>query len=392
MKQALTSFFILISITLSAQTFSGYLEVGNPSSLEDLAKEVIKPEYKLEIKEGSYILNEYVEKAQEWLNYSDSDLEAWKASVVYLMDMGFPLSENVKGKSDPIFYLTCPNYTELSWDADENQYLLHTSLFELGAKSDYNMDGTYFKWVLENEPSDSPILQAYFDDFKAWEQKRQTNWLLDFFGQGDGGDMITAVKLMIEKELFDVNLRSKNGKKNLFDAAVVGGNTETAMMLLDEGFDVNKRCFDCNGETALHRVVEAEIWGEDVTYELVLKMLAAGGDPDLRDMNTLTPIHLAIKLQNEQAFTALMQEEVKFTVNLVTDKGLNYVQYFEKHWSDDREDDFLIMLMEKTELKPTPNKEESKQMKADEKTKKSDAKDAKKEKKKSAKEKKKGKD
>ncbi len=101
-------------------------------------------------------------------------------------------------------------------------------------------------------------------------------------------------------------------------------------------------------------------------------------------MKTLTPVHLSIKNNDIDAFEAFMDSDSTITFNyqLQDIKGLNYLQYFEKHWTDNREDDRRMMLIEKTGLKPSLTKEEEKALKEEEKKKKADAKQAKKAKKK----------
>lgn len=376
----LIAIFCTSYATFAQSTLHEYFESGHPSSLQELANEVIKPKYAENLKKNPNLLEEYVMKAQNWMNYSPLDLTAWKTSINYLVELGYSLNESEKNKSHSVFHLTSPDFASLSTEEDHNQYVLHTSLFELGAESDYSWDGTYLEWVISHEESDSPILKAYLNDFKTWSPNRKRDWLFEFFFRHSSDDLIDQIEMMLKQNLFDVNIRSKNGKLNLFDVAISKNNLATAEMLLENGFDTNKRCFDCNGETTLHRVVVAEI-GEESKSDLLKKMLIAGGNLDLRDMKTLTPIHWAIKENSEEAFIAFMDEEVEFNVNIADIKGLNYVEYFEKNWSEDRENDFFIMLMNRTELKPTPTKKERKVKKAEEKKLKKEEKKEKKKKK-----------
>ncbi len=393
MKRIFTALFYFISIFLFGQNdFGDYLDGldrEGASSLAELAGELMKPNYKESLESNRSLLEAYIEEAQIWTDLSEEDIKAWKASIQYLMDIGYEMNEFKKDRAEPIFYLTSSMWTELSSENGDNQYKLNTSLFELGAQSDIVIDGgSYFEWILRDESLDSPMLQDYFDDFSTWPESRRQDWLFNLFGSTDPENLSSSIDEMIKQNLFDVNMRSKNGKRNLFNVSVEAENLEYAKKLLENGFDINKRCFDCNGETALHGVVTAEPWGEDEMYELILSMLAKGGNPDLRDMEGLTPIHWAIKLNNEQAFTAFMQDEVSFVKNMVTiKKGLNYLEYFKKNWSEDQEDDTMILLMNKTGLEHPPTKEDEKMAKEESKAAKKDEKEAKKDKKKEKKKK-----
>ncbi|MCP4457670.1 MAG: ankyrin repeat domain-containing protein [Cytophagales bacterium] len=389
MKHSISLLLILISVPLFAQKdFGDYLDGldrAGASSLAELSNELLKPEYKESLETNSSLIEAYIEEAQLWLFFSDADLEAWKTSIVYLLDLGYKMNDYDKEKGEPLFHLTSGIWTGLTTDSISNQYVLNTSLFELGGRSDVEVDGgSHLDWVLQEESLESPLLEAYMEDFKTWSLKRKRDWLFLFFEKDIDPVSEEMVTKLLSSEYFDVNLRSKNGKRNLFDTAVKAGNYTGASALIKNGFNVNIRCFDCNGETPLHVLVSLEdpSLDEEFVTDLMTQLLSNGADPDLRDMDTSTPIHLAIKSKNTQAFELFMQDEVEFTLNLVDDKGRNYVQYFEKYWTDNREDDFLIMLMNKTELKPRPTKEEIKKIKEDEKAKKAADKNAKKDKKK----------
>jgi ankyrin repeat protein len=145
----------------------------------------------------------------------------------------------------------------------------------------------------------------------------------------------------------------------LFDEAVQKEKFITATVLLESSFNVNQRCFACDGQTALHNVVMNEdIKDNEYTMMLILKMLEKGGDADLRDLKGLTPVHYAIKLKNEMAFRAFMEEEVTFNYQIGTLKGRSYYTYFVDEWGDE---DYLEILMKKTGLKAPLTKKEIKE-------------------------------
>ena len=349
--------------------------------------EVIKPEYKESLKTNSQFVSEYIEQAQIWSKLSVEDIQAWKSSIRYLIKIGYELNEFKEDENEPIFYLTSIIQTQLSSENGDNQYKLNTSLFELGGQSDMDVDGSsYLARILRSEESDSLWLMDYLSDFKTWSKDRKRDWLFKTFEAEDPEGLYETLEQIIKRDLFDLNIRSKNGQLNLFDVMLKAGNVAAVNLLLDHGFDVNNRCFDCEGESSMHHVVTADLGRSEEMYEIILKMIEVGGDLDLRDMSGLTPIHWAIKEKNEHALTAFMREESEFiTIMPIGKKELNYLEYFKQKWTDDPENDFMLVLMKRTSLEHAPTKEEAKAAEEEAKT-------TKKEKKKESKKGKKNKD
>jgi len=173
------------------------------------------------------------------------------------------------------------------------------------------------------------------------------------------------VRTLLTVKGFNVNLRSKNDKMSVFDAAVASGKYETAKTLLEFGFLPNQRCFECQGQTALHNVVNNKNYEEeDDTQDLIIQMMKSGADADLRDIRGFTPIHYAIMQKRVGAFMAFMSPDVTFNYQTGTLKGVNYYDFFIKEWGDK---DYLQILSDKTGLKAPLTKKEQQELKAKQK-------------------------
>jgi len=233
-------------------------------------------------------------------------------------------------------------------------------LLELGARSEIVYDDVSFIYsALSTSEEMDAVSQAYLADFGGWSEDRKRDWLFSIFeidNQYEDQQLSIMLAKILSSKAFNVNMRSKNERTSLFDLAVRSGRFATAGILIENGFNPNQRCFACNGETPLHVVVSNEEYNEDdQTYELILKMLAKGADPDLRDLKGFTPMHLAITLKCETAFKAFMSEGVTFNYQIGTLKGDSYYTFFEKEWGDQ---DYLEILATKTGLKAPPTKKE----------------------------------
>jgi len=85
----------------------------------------------------------------------------------------------------------------------------------------------------------------------------------------------------------------------LLNASAASGDTEAVRRLLDGGADPNSR--DCDGWTALHMAA-----GRGET-EVVRLLLAYGADVSARNKQGDTPLHVAIMLGHADAARALLE-------------------------------------------------------------------------------------
>ena len=198
--------------------------------------------------------------------------------------------------------------------------------------------------------------------FNGWSIAEKKEKLFELFKAEVPPDtsLILFFKTLFEEGL-DPSLRSKNGKESLFDACLRTERFGTAQFIVMSDYDPNNRCFECNGETALHKAVTKsdQLNGSSPEIgELILFLLKNGADPDLRDMKTRTPLHLAIINKDSVAFMTFMNEDVKFNHQLTDTKGNGYLIFFDKKWGDDY---FREILMRKTNLKYPPTRAQIKE-------------------------------
>ncbi len=196
--------------------------------------------------------------------------------------------------------------------------------------------------------------------FKSWGEQEKNGKLFSLFEENvpTDGKLAALFSQLLDADVMNVNVRSKNGKKTLFDACLETGRFETAKLLIEKGYKINQRCFQCNGETPLLKAIYAS--GEmkepnEELKELMMLMIEKGADPDLRDMKGYTSLHWAIKNKDVMAFEVLMSPNVKLNEQLATLKGKGYLKFFDQHWN---EDEYREKLMEKTGLKYPPTKKE----------------------------------
>ena len=364
MKFTYTLLFVSLSIVSSAQgSLKKFLEVGNPADLEEMIGWAMDPRHAEGIKAEPDVVRKFVNlSAKKWNSVSQSEVASWKKCMEYFISLGIPLN----GKSDDVdaslMYYTFPRNLGIQ-DSASTLHQLHTVLLPLGGMTDVLIDGESMLFqVLSQESKESIVFKSYLQDFKGWDEDRKRDWLFSLVESNallDEEVVSIVFGNLLSEDAFDVNIRSKNEKTSLFDEAAKNGKFLTAKVLLDYSFNVNQRCFACEGQTSLHNVVmNKDYSNDDNTKELILKMLAKGGDPDLRDLKGLTPIHYAIKLKNDMAFRAFMDDEVKFNYQLGTLKGMSYYTYFVEEWGDE---DYLEIFVKKTSLKAPPTKKEIKE-------------------------------
>ena len=207
--------------------------------------------------------------------------------------------------------------------------------------------------------------------FRALSKSEKQMTIFGLFDDEVPTDQQLVAKLseLLEAQCLDVNIRSKNKKQSLFDACIRNDRTDAAMVLLENGYKINQRCFECIGETPLHIVVDHAASKDEPSAQLAkmaLYMLHNGSDVDLRDMKTLTPFHLVIKNKDVTMFETFMSDSVTFNYSILSVKGDSYLQFFDKHWDEDEYRDILIT---KTELKYPPTKKEIKAKQAEVKNK-----------------------
>jgi hypothetical protein len=340
---------------------SKYLEVGDPTNLQELVQWAMDPRFSEEMRTNPEVIEDFVLRAGMFDYYTSEDIERWIACMNYLIDLGVRLNDEGEEDYSTLFYLTSP--ANLGGEMSSNRYQLHTVLLELGGMTENILDGYSFLYhELVYSDSTNLVRQAYIADFVRWNEERKRAWLFEVIGSYDemyeDYDLSRAVRTLLQSNGFNVNLRSKNEKASLFDVAIRTGKFQTATVLLENGFSINQRCFACNGETPLHSVVFNKAFSqEEGTFDLILTMMKLGADPDLRDIKGFTPVHYAIIFKNETAFRAFMNPDVTFNYQTGTLKGINYYDFFVKEWGDQ---DYLQMLAEKTGLKEPLTKKEIK--------------------------------
>jgi len=366
MKRIFSILLTLIFTQAMAQgSLAKYLEVGEPASFQELVQWGMDPRFAEELKSTPEVVTDFVMKAgTNWNEYSAEDIERWIACMNYMIDLGVSLNDTGDNLNS-LFYLTSSNNLDLS-DPATNRYQLHTCLLALGGKSETVLDDqSYLYSALVYSDEADPVRKAYIADFVGWKEDRKREWLFSIVAPMDwpeDSDVTKAVQALLAVNGFNVNIRSKNDKSSLFDAAVEAKKYETAKALLQFGFLPNQRCFECQGQTTLHNVVNNKNYEEeDGTQELIQEMMKYGADADLRDIKGFTPVHYAIMQKRVGAFMAFMSPDVKFNYQTGTLKGVNYYDFFLKEWGDQ---DYLQILSEKTGLKAPLTKKEQQELKA----------------------------
>lgn len=358
----LAAFFFFTAPAWSQNTLREYLDVLQPASFQEMMQWATDPRFAEEVKTDPSLVIDVVDMTSAWQTFSDADIQSWVKAVEYWKELGVPLNDDLKNPdAQSLFYLTSPHYQDLS--GEKENYKLHVALFAVGGRSDIRSDEYDYLFDLLTENTEGPLADAYIRDFASWEPARQKRWVFARIAVDvDEMDLTVALDRLIKSGALDVNLRSPNEKQSMFDAAFATGNFEVATMLLQYGFNVNQRCFECNGQTVVHNVVQNEEYGQDErVIELLLAMARAGADLDLRDLKGLTPVHYAIREQNYMAMMAFLDEEVTFNAQVATLKGANYLEYFDDNWK--KEEDLRQQLIDKTELKLPPTKKEIAQKK-----------------------------
>jgi hypothetical protein len=200
---------------------------------------------------------------------------------------------------------------------------------------------------------------AYIEEFSEWDSRTKEDWLLEGLESEDMSDDQTmdAIVILIEGEALDVDWRTRNGKVSLFDAAVRAGKFKTAISLVEHGYDVNRRCFECEMETAVHVLFKSRAYRDNMVggLEVFQKLVEYGADLDLRDVPGDTPFHMVILNEDEDAFRYMLSDSVEFNVQNTTLKGKNYLLFFDAKWNDDA---LREVLRESTELRYPPTRRE----------------------------------
>ena len=361
MKFIYTLLFVSLSfVSLAQGSLKEFLEVGNPADLEEMIGWAMDPRHAEGIKAEPDVVRKFVNQAaKNWNSLSQSEVASWKKCMEYFISLGIPLNGKNDDAKASLMYYTFPMNLGIL-DSVTTLHQLHTVLLPIGGMTDVLIDGESMLFqVFSQEAKGSIVYKSYLQDFKGWDQDRKREWLFSLVKSDaiQDEEMVSfVIGNMLSEEAFDVNIRSKNEKTSLFDEAAKNGKFLTANVLLDYSFNVNQRCFACDGQTSLHNVVmNKDYSSDDNTKELILKMLAKEGDPDLRDLKGLTPVHYAIKLKNDMAFRAFMEDEVKFNYQLGTLKGRSYYTYFVDEWGDE---DYLEIFVKKTSLKAPPTRKE----------------------------------
>ena len=200
-------------------------------------------------------------------------------------------------------------------------------------------------------------------DYKGWTADERADNMFLLFEEAAPSDvnLLEILTKLYNENVLDLNVRNKSEKLSLFDACLLADLYMSARFLIEKGYKINQRCFQCNGETPLLKVVYRSGEMEDPNpelHDLMLFMIEKGADPDLRDMKGYTSLHWVIKNNDVEAFKVLMKPEVTLNAQLATLRGKGYLEFFDKHWN---EDEYREILMTRTELKYPPTKKEIKE-------------------------------
>lgn len=219
------------------------------------------------------------------------------------------------------------------------------------------------------------VTPTFLLDLKAATEDEKKEWLFEVLGSDEVADEDAKklVGLLLDSAIVNADYRNKSEKASMFDVALRTTKLNTALMLIERGYNVNSRCFKCNAEPAIHKVLLRKDYDEngEMYVEILRALIDKGADLDLRDMDGRTPFHIIIDSKNKLAFDVFMEEGATFNYQNATLKGDGYLQYFDKKWDDD---ELREIMMEKTELKYPPTKKEikkrQKELKAKQKEKK----------------------
>jgi hypothetical protein len=213
----------------------------------------------------------------------------------------------------------------------------------------------YIEGDIQNESKMEGVLKS----FSEASENDKKDWVFTILEGDEVSDSETksVLEKLMDDQWISVDLRNKNERSSMFDAAINANKFETTSMIIARGYDVNSRCFKCDAETSIHvllRQKDFDEFGEEY-IQIARELIEKGADLDLRDMKGVTPFHIIIDSKNRYAFDLFMEEDVEFNYQSATLKGDGYLQYFDKKWDDDELRDIL---MEKTKLKYPPTKKE----------------------------------
>lgn len=99
----------------------------------------------------------------------------------------------------------------------------------------------------------------------------------------------------------------RHGKSNLLHRSVAAADLTVVSELLSAGTNYNLEARDERGRTALHIAVTLD---QRKHWQIVERLIAAGANPDCRDSESITPLHLCAKL-NKHKFVRLLMCEGK---------------------------------------------------------------------------------
>jgi hypothetical protein len=355
---------LVLGLNAGAQnTFYDFLDSIQPTTLEQAVRGYLKPPYQDALKKDLSQVEDFVEHMKEVFQEPDAkDIEAWKDFVQFVTSAGYPMNDYKK--LTPLFQLT---FDLVYADNASRGYLYHTTLLELGGKSEIVYDNLpFFGLVLQMENEN--IRDAYIADFKKWDKDRKDKFLVSITEPSNYYEYTEMVNQIVSSKLIDPNYLFKGEKKSFFDRVVMCGNLDAAGMLIAQGYLLNRRCLACSGETSLHRACGP--WSDDLRedeslYQLIINMMNEGADPNLKDLKGLTPLHYAIKANNESAFRALISEgsTVDFNMRLIKgSKFTDYLAFYDSNWKKGDRDlrEILATRVNRPVLKKDLPKEEKK--------------------------------
>ena len=206
--------------------------------------------------------------------------------------------------------------------------------------------------------SDEEKIETY-TSFGSESKRDLLKWVFEAIDSEVFGDEDARALLenLFELELIEVDDRNRNAKLSLFDAALQASKFETVKMIVERGYDVNHRCFECDMETSIHVLLMSKQYKDNPVegFQVFQSLVAAGADLDLRTVQGDTPMHLIIKNEYEDPFRMMLSDSVDFNVQNTTLKGVNFLVFFDKKWKDD---ELRELLIERTQLTYPPTNRE----------------------------------
>jgi ankyrin repeat protein len=174
------------------------------------------------------------------------------------------------------------------------KYML-TRGFSINEKDKYGRSVIHFS---KSEDILEYILDEFSFDVNEKDDQGMTP-LFSVFKINDKEERIKSLSLLIEKGA-DVNTQTKAGTSPIHEAASIG-DYDCVKLLIDNGIDVNVR--DSLNSTALHVLAGSKNIEEHP--KVVKLLLDSGADKTIRYNNSMTPLDIAQRVNNNEIIDLL---------------------------------------------------------------------------------------